>query len=206
MHQREIRQMFKKFIWFVRLDASCKKPSWSSLFGSEWRSLFSVWFDLMMIYILHKDLKTYLYILRADIYLCTLIAQSVKNLRAVRETWVPFLGGKNPLEKEVAIYSNILAWEIHGQGDWRVHEVARVWHYLATNPPPKQYYKLFAWSPLLGAPCSTKWLNENNPHETTSWGTSLGSVKGAKLLFWESETNCLLQINFYVYFYLFSTL
>ena len=80
----------------------------------------------MLIYILHKDLKTYLYILRADIYLCTLIAQSAKNLHAVLETWVPFLGGKNPLEKEVATYSSILAWEIHGQGDWRVHEVARV--------------------------------------------------------------------------------
>ena len=154
VHQREIRQMFKKFIWFVQLDVSFKKPSWSSLFGSEWWSLFSVWFDLMMIYILHKDLKTYLNILRAYIYLFTLIAQSVKNLPAMRETWVPFLGGKDPLEKEMETYSSILTWEIHGQGDWwvTVHEFTRVWHYIATKPPPKQYYKLFAWSPITWSP------------------------------------------------------
>ena len=82
----------------------------------------------MLIYILHKDLKTYLYILRADIYLFTLTAQSVKKLPATWETWVPFLGGKDPLEKELATHFSILAWEIHGQGDWQVtvDEVVRV--------------------------------------------------------------------------------
>ena len=78
----------------------------------------------MMIYILHKDLKTYSYILRAYIYLFTLIAQSVKNLPAMWEAWVPFLGGKDPLEKEMETYSSILTWEIHGQGDWWVTAAA----------------------------------------------------------------------------------
>ena len=64
-----------------------------------------------MIYILHKDLKTYSYILRAYIYLFTLIAQSVKNLPAMWEAWVPFLGGKDPLEKEMETYSSILTWK-----------------------------------------------------------------------------------------------
>ena len=36
----------------------------------------------------------------------------VKNLPAVQETWVPSLGQEDPLEKEMAIHSNILAWEI----------------------------------------------------------------------------------------------
>ena len=40
------------------------------------------------------------------------MAQLVKNLPAIRETWVPSLGQKDPLEKEMATHSSILAWEI----------------------------------------------------------------------------------------------
>ena len=36
----------------------------------------------------------------------------VKNLSAVWERQVQFLGRKNPLEKEMATHSNILAWRI----------------------------------------------------------------------------------------------
>ena len=36
----------------------------------------------------------------------------VKNLRAMQETKVQFLGGEDPLEKEMATYSSILVWEI----------------------------------------------------------------------------------------------
>jgi len=39
----------------------------------------------------------------------SLIAQSVKNLPAVQETWVLFLGLKDPLEKEMATHSSVLA-------------------------------------------------------------------------------------------------
>ena len=42
----------------------------------------------------------------------SLIAQLVKNLPAMQETWVQFLGCEDPLEKEMAIHSNILAWKI----------------------------------------------------------------------------------------------
>jgi len=42
----------------------------------------------------------------------SLIAQSVKNLPAIQETWVQFLGREDPLQKEMAIHSNILAWKI----------------------------------------------------------------------------------------------
>ena len=38
--------------------------------------------------------------------------QSVKNLPAVQETWVRFLSQEDPLEKEMAIHSSILAWKI----------------------------------------------------------------------------------------------
>ena len=38
----------------------------------------------------------------------------------VQETWVQSLGWENPLEKEIATYSRILAWRI----PWTVHGVA----------------------------------------------------------------------------------
>ena len=40
------------------------------------------------------------------------MAQTVKCLPAVRETWVQSLGQEDPLEKEVAIYSSTLAWKM----------------------------------------------------------------------------------------------
>ena len=42
----------------------------------------------------------------------SLVAQLVKTLPAVQETQVQFLGQKDPLEKEMATHSSILAWEI----------------------------------------------------------------------------------------------
>ena len=41
-----------------------------------------------------------------------LVAQKVNNLPAVQETRVRSLGWENPLEKEMATCSSILAWEI----------------------------------------------------------------------------------------------
>ena len=40
------------------------------------------------------------------------MAQLVKNLPAMQETQVQFLGGEDPLEKEIATHSSILAWRI----------------------------------------------------------------------------------------------
>ena len=40
------------------------------------------------------------------------MAQLVKNLPAMWEIWVQFLGWEDPLEKEMATHSSILAWEI----------------------------------------------------------------------------------------------
>ena len=42
----------------------------------------------------------------------SLVAQRVKNLLAGLETQVRFLGWEDPLEKEMATYSSILAWKI----------------------------------------------------------------------------------------------
>ena len=46
--------------------------------------------------------------------LASLVAQLVKNLPAVQETWVRSLGWEDPLEKGKATHSSILAWRIPG--------------------------------------------------------------------------------------------
>ena len=42
----------------------------------------------------------------------SLVAQMVKNLPVVQETWVRFLSWEDPLEKEMATHSSIPAWKI----------------------------------------------------------------------------------------------
>ena len=42
----------------------------------------------------------------------SLVAQMLKNLPAMKETWVEFLSQEDPLEKEMAAHSSILAWRI----------------------------------------------------------------------------------------------
>ena len=50
-----------------------------------------------------------------------LVAQSVKNLPAMWETWVQSLDWDDPLEKSMATHSSILAWRIPmDRGAWQV--------------------------------------------------------------------------------------
>ena len=42
----------------------------------------------------------------------SLVAQMVKRLPTMRETWVQYLGREDLLEKETATHSSILAWKI----------------------------------------------------------------------------------------------
>ena len=41
----------------------------------------------------------------------SLVAQLIKNPPAMKETWVQFLGWKDPLEKGKATHSSTLAWK-----------------------------------------------------------------------------------------------
>ena len=58
-----------------------------------------------------------------------MVAQTVKRLPTVQETWVRYLGQEDPLEKEMAAHSSTLAWKIswmeecsmlHSMGSQRV--------------------------------------------------------------------------------------
>ena len=42
----------------------------------------------------------------------SLMAQRLKHLPAMRETWVRSLGREDPLEKDMVTHSSILAWEV----------------------------------------------------------------------------------------------
>ena len=58
------------------------------------------------------------------------MAKTVKNLSAMQNTWVRFLGQKDPLEKGMATHFSILVWRIPWRGVWWAIEygVARVRH------------------------------------------------------------------------------
>ena len=45
-------------------------------------------------------------------YRTFLVAQTIKHLPTMQETWVQSLGGEDLLEKEMATHSSILAWKI----------------------------------------------------------------------------------------------
>ena len=59
------------------------------------------------------------------------MAQVVKNLPAMQETWVQSLGGEDPLEWEMATHSSILAWRIpwteSDTADRLTHTNSRAW-------------------------------------------------------------------------------
>ena len=47
-----------------------------------------------------------------NLKLTNVVAQTVRCLPAMRETWIRVLGQEDPLEKEMAIHSSALAWKI----------------------------------------------------------------------------------------------
>ena len=60
----------------------------------------------------------------------SLVAQMVKNLPAMWETWVQSLGWEDSLEEGMATHSSILAWRITmARGAWKatVYGVAKSW-------------------------------------------------------------------------------
>ena len=64
----------------------------------------------------------------------SLVAQRIKRLPAMQEIWVWSLGREDPLEKEMATHSSILAWRIPmDRGSWwgTVHGFLKSWTWLS---------------------------------------------------------------------------
>ena len=62
------------------------------------------------------------------------MAQMVKKLPAMQETWVPSLGWEDSLEEGMATHSSILAWRTTmDRGAWQatVHGVIKSWTQLS---------------------------------------------------------------------------
>ena len=65
---------------------------------------------------------------KLDTTWASLGAQTIKRLSAMWETWVPSLGREDPLEKEMATHSSVLAWKIpwtEEPGGLTVHGVTK---------------------------------------------------------------------------------
>ena len=72
----------------------------------------------------------------------TLMAQRLKRLPTMQETWVRSLGGEDPLEKEMATHSSILAWRIpwtEEPGRLQSTGSQRVRHDWETSPSPSYW-------------------------------------------------------------------
>ena len=59
-----------------------------------------------------KNLKKNIYIYVYVYIQASQVAQTVKHLPIMLETWVQSLGPEDPLEKEMATHSSTLAWKI----------------------------------------------------------------------------------------------
>ena len=71
------------------------------------------------------------------------MTQTAKNLPAVQETQVQSLGQEDPLEKEMATHSSILAWRIPWReepGRLQFMGLQRVGHNWATNTAAFLFY------------------------------------------------------------------
>ena len=84
----------------------------------------NVFFINLFIHLLNK------YLLNAYYFpgIASLVAQLVKNLPAMWEAWVQYLGWEDPLEEGMATHPNVLAWRISkDRGAWRakVHGVTK---------------------------------------------------------------------------------
>ena len=89
-------------------------------------------------------------------HLTFLVAQTVKNLPAMWETWVRSFGQEDPVEEEMATHSSILAWETSWTEEpGRIQSVGcRVRYDWAT--------KTFTFTfmvPLVPAPCLKGYLS-----------------------------------------------
>ena len=68
------------------------------------------WFFLFKLCLLYKEIIQHLFLI--SYYRASLVAQMVKNLPAMRETWVRSLGWEDTLEEGMATHSSLLAWRI----------------------------------------------------------------------------------------------
>ena len=105
----------------------------------------------------------------------SLVAQTVKRLSTVQETWVQTLGWEDPLEKEMAIHSSTIAWKIpwtEEPGGLQSTGLQRVGHDWASS----RHLKILWHCPSLGL----EWkLNFPSPLATAEFSKFAGILSAA---------------------------
>ena len=82
--------------------------------------------------------------------LASLMAQTVKNLAAMQKTLVRSRGWEDPLKKEMATHSSILAWRIHEQRNLEGYILwGRKESYTTERLRPFFFFSLHAGAPSL---------------------------------------------------------
>ena len=117
MHKRNIMAPFQKYVWSTMIFSSCNCSAAIQHF-----SCCSFWIRIL---VTTQNKALLCYRNRKKIFImesCWFdsnhnhmgfpVAQTVKNLPAVQEIWVPLLGQKDPLEEGLAAHSSVLAWRI----------------------------------------------------------------------------------------------
>ena len=139
----------------------------------------------------------------------SLVAQIVKHLSTMQETWVQSLGWEDPLEKEMAIHSSTIAWKIpwtEEPGSLQSMGLQRVGHNWATS---LTYLRLYL--SILGHTWSFSvmnlWNSQMNQwtykHIIFSWNTMWDRQRKAlKYLWlilvdvWQKTKNSVKQLSF----------
>ena len=75
------------------------------------KSLIQIFTCLLSLFTIFSH-KEYLAKSTYSLIRASLVAQTVKNLPAIQETWVQSLGWKDPMEKGMATHFSILVWRI----------------------------------------------------------------------------------------------
>ena len=85
-------------------------------FGRKWSPVYLFFFSEQgCLYTTHSLMTSGLivqFMANLHLWATSLVAQRVRSLPAVQETWVRSLGREDPLEKEMATHSGNLAWRI----------------------------------------------------------------------------------------------
>ena len=124
---------------------------------------------------LEACLSSFIFVNLCYIGVASLVAQRVKHLPAMQETWVPSLGQEDPLEKEMATHSSILAWRIpwtEEPGRLQSRGSQRVRHNWATSLS----FSFFSQVALVNTPPVSAGYAGN-----TGWGRTPGVGNGNAL-------------------------
>ena len=128
-----------------------------------------------------------------------LVAQMVKNLPAVWETWVPSLSWEDPLENNMATHPSILAWIIPlDRGAWwaTVHGIPKSQTRLSAQHSTRRIYLFVIKDYSLQCSCL------ENPRDGEAWWVALyGVTQSRTRLKWLSNSNSLTVTDLiYTYF------